>query len=63
ADKRLENYRFTGTFINESLEQILNILSLTSPMTYDIKSSVKQADNSMSQRKIVIQLKNNIIEN
>jgi len=60
ADKRLENYRFTGTFINESLEQILNILSLTSPMTYDIKSSVKQADNSMSQRKIVLKGKSSI---
>lgn len=54
ADKRLENYRFTGTFIDESLEQILNILSLTSPMTNEIKSSVKQADNSMSKRKIIL---------
>jgi ferric-dicitrate binding protein FerR (iron transport regulator) len=54
ADKRLENYRFTGTFIDESLEQILNILSLTSPMTFDIKSSVKQVDNSMSKRKIIL---------
>lgn len=58
ADKRLENYRFTGTFIDESLEQILNILSMTSPMTYEIKSSVKQADNSMSKRKIILKGKN-----
>ena len=60
ADKRLENYRFTGTFIDESLEQILNILSLTSPMTYDIKSSVKQSDNSMSKRKIILKGKSSI---
>lgn len=54
ADKRLENYRFTGTFIDESLEQILDILSLTSPMIYNIQPSVKQADNSMSKRKIIL---------
>lgn len=54
ADKRLDGYRFTGTFIDESLEQILNILSLTSPMTFDIQSSVKQADNTISKRKIVL---------
>lgn len=54
TDKRLENYRFTGTFIDESLEQVLNVLSLTSPMTYEIKSSVKQADHSMSKRKIIL---------
>jgi len=60
ADKKLENYRFTGTFIDESLEQILNILSLTSPMTYTIKSSVKQADNSMSKREILLKGKSSI---
>lgn len=57
ADKRLDKYRFTGTFIDESLEQILNILSMTSPLTYDIISSVKQADNSMSRRKIILKSK------
>ena len=54
ADKRLENYRFTGTFIDESLEQVLNILSLTSQMTFAIQPIRKQADNSMSKRKIVL---------
>jgi transmembrane sensor len=58
ADKRLEKYRFTGTFIDESLEQILNILSMTSPMTYSIKPSVKQADNSMSKRIIILKSRN-----
>jgi transmembrane sensor len=57
ADKRLDNYRFTGTFIDESLEQILHILSLTSPMTYNIEPIKKQADNSMSKRKIILKSK------
>jgi len=57
GDKRLEDYKFTGTFIDESLEQVLNILSMTSPMTYQILPIQKQADNSMSKRKIILKLK------
>ncbi|HAQ20514.1 MAG TPA: hypothetical protein DCR40_14985 [Prolixibacteraceae bacterium] len=57
SDIRLENYRFTGTFIDESLEQILNILSLTSPMTYNILPNQKQSDNSISKRKIILKSK------
>jgi ferric-dicitrate binding protein FerR (iron transport regulator) len=57
SDKKLENYRFTGTFINEPLEQILNILSMTSQMTYTIEPIVKQPDNSISKRKIILKSK------
>ena len=57
SDKKLEKYSFTGTFIDESLEQVLNILSLTSPMTYVIQPSKKQPDNSMSKRKIILKSK------
>jgi ferric-dicitrate binding protein FerR (iron transport regulator) len=59
SDKKLENYRFTGTFIDESLEQILHVLSLTSPMTYEIQAAYKRADNSLSRRKIILRDKNN----
>lgn len=57
SDKRLEKYRFTGTFIDESLEQILSIISRTSPMTYDILPVQKQADQSMSKRIIILKSK------
>lgn len=58
ADKKLEDYRFTATFIDEPLEQILNILSISSQMTYTIQPTTKQADNSMSQRRITLKSKN-----
>lgn len=58
SDKRLENYQFTGTFIDEPLEQVLNILSLTSPMTYVIQAGKKQDDQSMSKRKIILKSRN-----
>ena len=57
ADKKLEKYQFTGTFINEPVEQVLNILSMTSQMTYTIEPIVKQTDNTMSKRKIILKSK------
>jgi len=57
SDKRLENYRFTGTFMDESLEQILSILSRTSPMSYVILPVEKLADGTMSKRKIILKSK------
>lgn len=57
ADKRLEKFRFTGTFIDESLEQVLNIINLTSGMTYTIIPAEKLADNSYTKRKIILKLK------
>lgn len=57
ADPRLEKYRFTGTFINEPLEQILSIMNLTSQMSYTIQQAKKLTDNSFSKRKIFLKSK------
>ena len=34
ANKELEHYSFRGTFIDDSLEEVLNLLVMTSPMNY-----------------------------
>lgn len=57
ADAKLESYRFTGTFMDEPIEQILDILNLTSNMQYKIYSAEKMADNTYSKRKIVLRSK------
>jgi ferric-dicitrate binding protein FerR (iron transport regulator) len=57
TDPRLERYRFTGTFIEEPVEQILAILSRTSPMGYSITPSRKLEDNSFTRRKIMLKSK------
>ena len=57
ADKRLERYRFTGTFIDEPLEQVLNILNLTSKMSYTVIAAKKSDDNSYSKRIIILKSK------
>jgi transmembrane sensor len=38
--KELLNYKFSGTFKKETLEQILNVIGLTAPMKYEIKDGV-----------------------
>lgn len=37
ADEELKKFRFNGTLQDESLEQVLNAMSLTSPIKYEIK--------------------------
>ncbi|WP_349315533.1 FecR domain-containing protein [Chitinophaga sp. MM2321] len=39
-DEELKTYRFSGTFRQETLEQVLNILKLTAPLRYTIDSGV-----------------------
>lgn len=58
----LKNYSFTATFIDESLEQVLKLLSLSSPMNYKIIPAQKQNDNSYSKREITLSKKNEITE-
>jgi ferric-dicitrate binding protein FerR (iron transport regulator) len=58
-DDELQGYRFTATFIDESLEQMLSLLSLSSPMTYKIIPAQKLEDNSYSKRKVILSIKNN----
>jgi ferric-dicitrate binding protein FerR (iron transport regulator) len=57
ADSKLETYRFTGTFVDEPIEQILDVLNLTSNMQYKIYSAKKMTDNTYSKRKIVLKSK------
>jgi len=38
--RNLENYRFSGTLKDETLEQVLNIMRLTSPINYSIENNV-----------------------
>lgn len=54
SDRKLGNYRFTGTFIDEPLEQVLSILNLTSQMQYKVIPAKKLKDNSFSKRKIIL---------
>lgn len=46
----LKKYRFTGSIGNTSLESVLQILSLTSPLTYEIRDSVILLRENVKQK-------------
>ncbi|MCG6190670.1 FecR family protein [Maribellus maritimus] len=56
-DNELKNYRFTATFVDESLEQVLKLLSLSSPIEYKITPAQKKKDNSFSMRIVTLSKK------
>ena len=56
-DKSLNHYKFTATFVDESLEQVLNLLSLSSSMEYKIIPAKKQSDTTFSRRKVLLSIK------
>nr|WP_281501010.1 FecR domain-containing protein [Cellulophaga sp. F20128] len=58
-DAALKEYRFTATFNNESLEQVLELLSLSSAMDYEIVMSENQSNDDSGKRKILLRTKNN----
>lgn len=58
ANKELAKYKFTATFTDETLPQVLHLLSVAVPMDYTITSRIKQADNIFSKNKVILKLKN-----
>ncbi|MDX9881021.1 MAG: DUF4974 domain-containing protein [Prolixibacteraceae bacterium] len=53
-DKQLEKYRFTGTFENEPLEEILNVFGLTSPLKYETVSAQIGNEGKYTKREIIL---------
>ena len=54
ADQALENYSFRATFEDDSLEEVMRLLSLTSPIDYKIAPRVMQPDGTIG--KVVVSL-------
>lgn len=51
-EPELKEYRFSGTFRQETLEQVLNILKLTAPMKYTIEEGIVTlaVDNELKEK-------------
>jgi len=54
ADKDLETYSFRATFEDDSLEEVMRLLSLTSPIDYKIAPRVMNPDGTID--KVVVSL-------
>ena len=53
-DKELLQYHFTATFINESLERALRIISLSSPISFQIINGKQDANGAYGQRTLIL---------
>lgn len=54
-DNNLKDYKYYGTFENESFDEVLHLLGLTAPIKYQELERMKRTDGTFSNRKIVIQ--------
>lgn len=53
ADPSIANYRFTGTFTSESLEQVMELLTLTTPIGYSDTRREKSPDGGGYPKQII----------
>ena len=59
VDKRnskINSYTYHGTFIDEQLEDVLKLISITSPITYVQKERVRNVDGNYSRKKIILSI-------
>jgi transmembrane sensor len=57
ADRELEKYSFRGTFVDDSLDEVLTLLSMTSPIRYKITPRKIMSDGTYEKEKVTIYLK------
>lgn len=53
GNAELNQFRFTATFTDESIEQVLELMSKSSSIRYKIKKAEQLADHSYSKREII----------
>lgn len=57
TNQKIADYPFTATFSDETLPQVLELLSLATPVSYQLTISKKLPDGSFSKQKVQIGLK------
>ncbi len=57
TEENITDYPFTATFTDETLPQVLELLSMATPVSYQLASSKKLPDGSFSRQKVIIGLK------
>jgi len=54
ADKELKQFSFRATFEDDSLEEVLNLLSMTSPIRYKIFPRELNADGTYQKERVIL---------
>ena len=58
ADEKVNEFTFTATFMDETLPQVLELMTLATPVRYQLTLREKLQDGSFSKQKVLIGLKN-----
>lgn len=53
-DPELLELTFTGTFSNETLPQVMELLAMVSPINYSISNRKESSDGTFSKRKVIL---------
>ena len=56
ADKSIANYRYTATFTNETLSQVLELLTFSAPIEFTSTNRKAQQNNNFSREQIIIRV-------
>ncbi len=56
ADDQLLDINFRATFVNEQLEEVLKLLSYSSPIRYEIEDRKMNDDHEFIKRKVILRL-------
>ena len=59
-DKELLQYHLTATFVNEPLERALKIISLSSPISYQVINGKQDANGTYGQRTLILRKVNKV---
>jgi len=57
ADESIANYRYTATFTNETLSQVMELLTFSAPIEFTSTNRKIQVGNQFSREQIIIHLK------
>jgi transmembrane sensor len=57
TDERIANYRYTATFTNENLSQVMELLTFSAPIEFTSTNREIQKDNNFSPKQIIIHVK------
>jgi transmembrane sensor len=62
TSQKIKEYPFTATFTDETLSQVLELLTLATPVSYQLTQSKKLPDGSYSKQKVLIGIKTKNIQ-
>lgn len=57
ADESIANYRYTATFTNENLSQVMELLTFSAPIEFSSTNREIQKDHNFSRKQIMIRAK------